>query len=673
MKRVLALMLIAVTVLTCGGVNSLAASTEESENSGGGQVLEEGAGVITGDENVHSDEDDSEMVDENVTVLNESINPQVEVQEKPTVSYSVHVQNAGWQNAAADGETAGTTGKSLRLEAIKMKVSGVDGLGINYRSHVQNVGWQSAVSDGAISGTEGKSLRLEAIEVSLTGVNKDNYDVYYRVHSQQFGWLDWAVNGEKAGTAGYSYRIEALQIVVLSKESGEAPTNRTNTFYEKPKVVASSHVQSQGWKYNISGDTIGTTGKSLRVEAFGLKLSNAANSSIEYTAHLANIGWMSAYKADGATAGTTGQSRAVEAVKIRLKGDIAQQYNIYYRAHVAHLGWLDWASNDAVAGSVGFGYAIEAIQYAIVPKVKAAPGTTTTPYCYAPTVNYLSYVRESGWTSAVTNGGTAGTTGQSKKMEAVKMSVADIDNLGIQYSTHVSNVGWTSFVNGDEVSGQVDAGKQVEAIKIKLTGYNSKHFNVWYRVYSASYGWLGWTSNGNIAGTTAIGYAAEAIQVVIRPKGTGAPGSTKNPYMSHTGVQLMAYNKLNQVGWDLKSAFNWSSSIPYYRNVPSVPSGQKHTEYYANYGFTYSKGNCYVMAATFCQMAKLLGYEAYLVEGVVPKSGGGVTPHGWCEVVMNGTVYVCDPDFQYATGRNGYMFAYRTSGTWVYQSYKRVN
>lgn len=685
MKRVLALVLAAVTVFTCSGITGLAADVEDQQNNIA--VEEEDTTVPVEEESDQQLPEESADVSEE-TGLGESANPQAEEEpvdeeldsaaeaeeeEVAKVSYSVHVQKKGWMTEVADGETAGTTGQSLRMEAVKINVSGVQDLGISYRSHVQSIGWQKNVSDGELSGTEGKSLRLEAIEISLTGANKENYDVFYRVHAQQVGWLDWAANGEQAGTAGYSYRLEAMEIIVLPKDSSEAPTNRDITFYEKPSIIASSHVQNIGWTYNISGGTIGTTGKSQRVEAFSLKLSNAANSSIEYTAHIAKTGWMSSYAADGATAGTTGQSRAVEAVKIRLKGDVAEKYNIYYRVHVAHLGWLDWTSNDAIAGSVGFGYAVEAIEYVISPKVVSAPGTTTTPYCYTPTVNYSSYVRSSGWTNSVKNGATAGTTGQSKKVEAVKMSISQMDNLGIQYSTHVSNVGWTSYVNGDAVSGQASAGKQVEAIKVQLTGYNAKHYNVWYRVHSAHFGWLGWTSNGSIAGTTGLSYAVEAIQVVIRPKGTGAPGSTSNAYMIYTGAQLMAFNKLNQVGWNAKAAFKWSSSIPYYRNVPSVPSGQKHTEYYATFGFTYSKGNCYVMAATYYQMAKLLGYEVYLVEGMVPKVGGGVTPHGWCEVVVNGTTYVCDPDFQYSTGRNGYMFTYGTSGTWRYQSYKRVN
>ena len=124
---------------------------------------------------------------------------------------------------------------------------------------------------------------------------------------------------------------------------------------------------------------------------------------------------------------------------------------------------------------------------------------------------------------------------------------------------------------------------------------------------------------------------------------------------------------------DLRSAFNWSSSAVAYQSLSGAPAGTSHVAWYGNYGFKNQRGNCYVMAATFCHMARLMGYEAYLVEGSVPMASGGMGPHGWCEIVMNGTTYVCDPDFTYETGRNGYFITYGTSGTWRYSNYRRVN
>lgn len=153
-------------------------------------------------------------------------------------------------------------------------------------------------------------------------------------------------------------------------------------------------------------------------------------------------------------------------------------------------------------------------------------------------------------------------------------------------------------------------------------------------------------------------------------------GSDGRVNQSQADAIINAYNKLNVVGWDLRSAFNWSaSSIKYYglhKYGIGPAAGDIHSAWYANYGFKNNKGNCYVMAATFCYMARLLGYEAYYVEGQVPLAGGGMGPHGWCEIVMDGSTYVFDPDFTHETGRNGYQICYGMSGTWRYTNYKHV-
>lgn len=151
------------------------------------------------------------------------------------IKYKTHIQNIGWQSEKFDGEMSGTTGQSLALEAIQIKLSDyIDG-GVVYKSHVQNDGWQLFVGDGLTSGTSGQSKHLEAIQIQLTGNAMNQYDIYYQVHVQNFGWLGWAKNGERAGTEGYSYRIEGVKIVLVSKGS-KAPGNTSKHYYHKGHV-----------------------------------------------------------------------------------------------------------------------------------------------------------------------------------------------------------------------------------------------------------------------------------------------------------------------------------------------------------------------------------------------------------------------------------------------------
>lgn len=137
---------------------------------------------------------------------------------KPTVNYQTHVQNIGWQGVVKNGEIAGTSGKNLQLEAIKINLSDAALAGnIEYSTHIQNIGWQDYKANGALSGTTGKNLQLEAIKIKLSGDVSRYYDVYYRVHIQDKGWLNWAANGAPAGSQAASKHLEAIQIKIVRK------------------------------------------------------------------------------------------------------------------------------------------------------------------------------------------------------------------------------------------------------------------------------------------------------------------------------------------------------------------------------------------------------------------------------------------------------------------------
>ena len=138
------------------------------------------------------------------------------------VTYQTHVQSYGWQANVTDGATSGTSGKSKRLEGIKITNSTDVSGSVRYKVHCQTYGWMDWVYDGALAGTTGQSKRLEGICIELTGALADKYDVYYRVHCQTYGWLDWAKNGEQSGSEGLAKRLEAIQIVFVPK-GGAAP------------------------------------------------------------------------------------------------------------------------------------------------------------------------------------------------------------------------------------------------------------------------------------------------------------------------------------------------------------------------------------------------------------------------------------------------------------------
>ena len=123
----------------------------------------------------------------------------------------------------------------------------------------------------------------------------------------------------------------------------------------------------------------------------------------------------------------------------------------------------------------------------------------------------------------------------------------------------------------------------------------------------------------------------------------------------HAAGQMSDYQAraaLNRTGWNLPAAFNYAM-VEHYAQRPHHWS----FSYYANDGFDHTRreGNCYTMASMFLAMARQMGYETRQVDGGVPLRRGGVNDHSWVEINVNGTWYICDPDFQQETGRNGYM------------------
>ncbi|MGM9978486.1 MAG: L,D-transpeptidase family protein [Clostridium sp.] len=306
------------------------------------------------------------------------------------VNYSLHMQSIGWQEFKNDGEIAGVPDGSLRAEGIKINIVSDDETIknmkslISYCAHVQGQGWQEWVSDGEIAGTFGKSLRMEAIKIKLNPEIEKNYDIYYRVCTEKYGWLSWTKNGEVAGTVGMSTQIRGVQIKLYEKNSNEKPYLEGHSSLSKDNIGNLSfqtHVQKIGWMNNVGNKEIsGTTGKALRMEAFKAKIENTSKAGlytggISYSSHVQYEGWQD-WKSDGEISGTTGKALRMEAIKIKLTGELEKYCDIYYRTHIQGYGWLDWSCNGEKSGSEGLSLRAEAIEICIVPKGGTPPGST---------------------------------------------------------------------------------------------------------------------------------------------------------------------------------------------------------------------------------------------------------------------------------------------------------
>ncbi len=172
----------------------------------------------------------------------------------------------------------------------------------------------------------------------------------------------------------------------------------------------------------------------------------------------------------------------------------------------------DVDGNDiAVNGNHEF--VVPASNVVVSATFKKKPVPTTLPAPANIHVAYTAHVQRKGDLPAVSDGAVAGTTGKSRRLEAMGVTVSD---GGIEYRAHLQRKGWGDWVADGAQAGTTGQSRRLEAMQLRLTGKAAADgYHVWYRVHSQTYGWLGWTCDGEPAGTTGMSKRAEAYQVLV--------------------------------------------------------------------------------------------------------------------------------------------------------------
>ncbi|MDN5289882.1 MAG: N-acetylmuramoyl-L-alanine amidase [Anaerophaga sp.] len=117
------------------------------------------------------------------------------------------------------------------------------------------------------------------------------------------------------------------------------------------------------------------------------------------------------------------------------------------------------------------------------------------------TLLYQVYMENYGWQGWVQEGRLAGITGQSLRMEAIRIKGVN------RYRVHVQNIGWMDWVGEGEVAGTIDKALRIEAIEIEGENIN-------YQVHVQNKGWMDFARNGETAGTVGQGLRIEAIRLL---------------------------------------------------------------------------------------------------------------------------------------------------------------
>ena len=404
---------------------------------------------------------------------------------------------------------------------------------------------------------------------------------------------------QKLGVADANGIVSALGLTKASENS---------VVTSSPSISYQTHVQDYGWQsWKSNGEVSGTVGQSKRLEGINIKLSNI-NGSIEYKTHVQDIGWQD-WKSNGQMSGTSGQSKRLEAIKVKLSGEAANQYDVYYRVHAQDYGWLDWAKNGESAGTEGYSKRLEGIQIVLVKKGENAPGSTSRPFIYK-MIKYQTHVQNIGWQGEKADGEMSGTTGQSFRLEAIKIQLSSSIDGGIVYKTHVQDYGWLNFVTNGQASGTTGQAKRLEAIQMQLTGNAKNQYDLYYRVHAQNFGWLGWAKNGESAGTAGYSYRLEGIQIVLVPKGGSAPGSTSKHYYNKGYAPDDENIYLPIMGSTQTSV---DQMVRYY-NANASGYDTFKSKYDGKYDGSLAKGG----ASTINQFAQIV-YEEAIAEGVKPE------------------------------------------------------
>ena len=155
-----------------------------------------------------------------------------------------------------------------------------------------------------------------------------------------------------------------------------------------------------------------------------------------------------------------------------------------------------------------------------------------------PNIVYSAHIQDIGWQEEKRNGEIAGTIGQNKNIECIKVHTEYIyedwiPDIRIEYEVLGSNgkyypSGGTQVgsgivaIDGEEAG---TTGRNIPltemwiAIKDISTGKDSKYFDIWYRGHVSDIGWKNWTNNGNPLANFERSHYIQAFQVIVTKKG----------------------------------------------------------------------------------------------------------------------------------------------------------
>lgn len=123
-------------------------------------------------------------------------------------------------------------------------------------------------------------------------------------------------------------------------------------------------------------------------------------------------------------------------------------------------------------------------------------------------VSYQGHLRDYGWSNWQCDGDMIGSTGQSRRVEALR--IKPIKHMDV--AVHIADIGDKTYENitKDTIIGTTGQGLRLEALKIM-----SGDTVYLYRVHQKDIGWSAWCVNGQWAGTKGKSKQIEAVEIKV--------------------------------------------------------------------------------------------------------------------------------------------------------------
>lgn len=204
--------------------------------------------------------------------------------------------------------------------------------------------------------------------------------------------------------AGYFFNVEALKKINQNGYTGnEEQILRAAGFeiHREAKYLTSG-------AYLDNGDVLLNTQNHTAFNVTRGDRCDANDVVFEYEAHVQTYGWRP-WVLEGNWCGTQGQSKRLEALRINPPAGVVLEVD----AHLQNIGWKTYTDichgNDIIIGTVGESRRLEAV---IIRVIKNRPGLTLT---------YQAHVQTYGTMPVVKEGEIAGTYGESKRLEDLRI------------------------------------------------------------------------------------------------------------------------------------------------------------------------------------------------------------------------------------------------------------